>query len=133
MMWLLEKLVRIHDQLDEQLHAGFYFYILTAPSKFISNNQFIWALAILLVGLGAPLILDYLNHEMQKQEAAKVDEEKRIKTKKDYSQQLAILFMVLAYLIGFLMTLMPSFYLNFVRPWFQEAMAETEQRNLLIE
>lgn len=64
MMWLMEKLVRIHDQLDEQLHAGFYFYILTAPAKFISNNQFIWALAILLVGLGAPLILDYLNHEM---------------------------------------------------------------------
>ena len=64
MMWLFEKLVRIHDQLDEQLHAGFYFYILTAPSKFISNNQFIWALAILLVGLGAPLILDYLNHEL---------------------------------------------------------------------
>ena len=30
-VWIIEKLLRIHDQLDEQLHAGFYFYILTGP------------------------------------------------------------------------------------------------------
>ena len=38
--------------------------------------------------------------------------------KTDYSQQLALLFLVLAYVFGFFMTLMPKFYLNFVRPWF---------------
>ena len=41
---ILEKMTRMFDQLDEQLHAGFYFYILTSESTFVSNTVFACAL-----------------------------------------------------------------------------------------
>jgi Gaa1-like, GPI transamidase component len=57
-IWILEKLVRLTDQLDEQLHAGFYFYILTSPAKFVSNSVFIWPFVCLYAGLCLPIWLD---------------------------------------------------------------------------
>jgi hypothetical protein len=50
-MRFLEKIVRISDQLDEQLHAGYYFYVLTSPSRFISNSVFIWPVLFLFFGV----------------------------------------------------------------------------------
>lgn len=67
-MWIFEKLVRITDQLDEQLHAGYFFYILTSPSKFVSNTVFIWPFVCLGLGLYVPLFLRYLTHENGKEE-----------------------------------------------------------------
>lgn len=61
-IWILEKLVRIHDQLDEQLHAGFYFYILTSPSKFVSNTVFIWPFTLLVFGVCLPVWLGYISY-----------------------------------------------------------------------
>jgi hypothetical protein len=61
-MAILEKFVRITDQLDEQLHAGFYFYIIVSPSKFISNSGFIWPIVCLMFGIFVPHILEYSTH-----------------------------------------------------------------------
>ena len=36
-MRVLEIMVRGMDQLDEQLHAGYYFYIFTSTTSFIEN------------------------------------------------------------------------------------------------
>ena len=85
MIWVMEKLVRIHDQLDEQLHAGFYFYILTSPARFISNNQFLWAMTILMVGLGVPKMLEYINHELQIKRVQFDKDGKELVYPKDYS------------------------------------------------
>ena len=37
-MRMLETMIRANDQLDEQLHAGFFFYILTTTSSFVAND-----------------------------------------------------------------------------------------------
>ena len=132
MIWVMEKLVRIHDQLDEQLHAGFYFYILTSPARFISNSQFLWAMTILMVGLGVPKMLEYINHEIEIKRVRYDEKGREIIPEKDYSQPLAALFIGIAYTLGFAMTHMPQFYLNTVRPIY-EPLAETEQRDLLIK
>jgi hypothetical protein len=58
-MQVLEKVVRISDQLDEQLHAGFYFYIPTSPSKFVSNSVFIWPMVVLTIGVYFPQFMAY--------------------------------------------------------------------------
>ena len=63
MIWLLEKAVRMNDQLDESLHAGFYFYILTSSSKFISNSVFIYPLVMMIAGFAVPNFLAYSMHE----------------------------------------------------------------------
>ena len=128
MIWAMEKLVRIHDQLDEQLHAGYYFYILTGPGKFISNNQFVWAVAFMFAGLNWPLVLDYFNHEAVRERRAVANAAVQ---GEDRSKSLAVLFIATSYYLGYLMTTMPGIYLNLVRPWY-EPLAETEQRNLLI-
>lgn len=57
--------MRIHDQLDEQLHAGYYFYILTGTKKFVSNTQFIWPMACLVFGVCLPYWLVYLTYTEQ--------------------------------------------------------------------
>ena len=56
-MNMLEIMVRANDQLDEQLHAGFFFYILTSPSQFIGNEVFVWAFALMIVGISIPVVL----------------------------------------------------------------------------
>jgi Gaa1-like, GPI transamidase component len=47
-MGLMEHLFRINDQLDEQLHAGFYFYILTSKTTFVSNSTFVYPIVVIL-------------------------------------------------------------------------------------
>jgi hypothetical protein len=59
---VIERILRISDQLDEQLHAGYYFYILTSTSKFVSNSVFVWPIVLLILGLCAPFWLDYYTH-----------------------------------------------------------------------
>lgn len=49
-MGLMEQLFRVDDQLDEQLHAGYYFYLLTSKSTFVSNSGFVYPIVLILVG-----------------------------------------------------------------------------------
>ena len=122
MVWIMEKLVRINDQLDEQLHAGFYFYILTSLTRFTSNSQFIWAMALMLIGLFIPTILKFTSFEERAEKRIKdLRGEELDKIGRDLSKMLAICFLTVAYSVGYLLTNMTSFYLAF---WHQETEAE---------
>jgi hypothetical protein len=59
MMAILELTIRIFDQLDEQLHAGSYFYITIATSKFTSNALFVYPAALILFGFLVPEFIDF--------------------------------------------------------------------------
>ena len=78
-----------------------------------------------MVGLGVPKMLEYINHEVELKRTRYNAKGEEIIPEKDYSQPLAALFIAIAYSIGYLMTHMPSFYLHYVRPWY-EPLAETE-------
>jgi hypothetical protein len=54
---LLENFVRYHDQLDEQLHAGFYFFVFTSINQFVSNSISLWPLAAMMWGFFVPELL----------------------------------------------------------------------------
>jgi len=45
--------------LDESLHAGFYFYIFTSKTTFVSNANFVYPLVVLLHGYNYPMLFDY--------------------------------------------------------------------------
>lgn len=62
LMRTLEVMVRGMDQLDEQLHAGYYFYIFTSTGSFIENGQFVWGFALILVGISIPIVLHGASH-----------------------------------------------------------------------
>jgi len=59
---LMESLVRGFDQLDEQLHAGDYFYVLINASKFVNNSTFIWPAVILILSYFIPNLLDFTDY-----------------------------------------------------------------------
>ena len=59
---LMERLVRGFDQLDEQLHAGDYFYVLINSSKFVNNSIFIWPAVILILSYFIPNLLDFTDY-----------------------------------------------------------------------
>jgi hypothetical protein len=59
---MMESLVRGFDQLDEQLHAGDYFYVLINSSKFVNNSIFIWPAVILILSYFIPNLLDYTDY-----------------------------------------------------------------------
>jgi len=61
-MGLMEHLMRVNDQLDEQLHAGFYFYLLTAKGTFVSNSVFVYPVVIILLGYLIPNFIKYYEH-----------------------------------------------------------------------
>ena len=62
-MRTLEVMIRGNDQLDEQLHAGFFFYILTTTSSFVSNDQFIWGFTLAIIGVAIPVVLAGASHQ----------------------------------------------------------------------
>lgn len=101
-IWILEKLVRINDQLDEQLHAGYYFYILTSPSRFVSNSVFIWPFVCLYAGLILPIWLENTTNEERIKKS-------NIKSQANFYSKV---FMVLTYLICALISQIPSWYLS---------------------
>jgi len=59
---LMESLVRGFDQLDEQLHAGDYFYVLINASKFVNNSIFIWPAVLLILSYFLPNLLDFTDY-----------------------------------------------------------------------
>lgn len=92
-------MIHISDQLDEQLHAGYYFYILTSSSKFVSNSVFVWPLWFLVCGLFVPVWLDFYTHESNK-------------TVEDSSRRLGITFMVSAYAMCAFFSQIPNILLG---------------------
>jgi len=54
LIFSMEKLIRMHDQLDEQLHAGFYSYIMTAPNRFVSNAVSVYPVFLIFLGFLIP-------------------------------------------------------------------------------
>jgi len=102
-IWIMEKLVRINDQLDEQLHAGFFFYFLTTPAKFISNTVFIWPLLLFVYGLCFPTWLDYITFT----EKNPIDPKNRA---------FACKFLMMNYGLGALIFVLPTLYFKFKPP-----------------
>lgn len=101
---VLEKIVRISDQLDEQLHAGFYFYLLASPSKFVSNSVFMWPGVCLLLGILVPQFMAYATYISAKR--SKDD------SKGWSSQTLALVFLGLNYSMGLVFVTLPGYFLK---------------------
>lgn len=59
----LEIMTRIYDQLDEQLHAGSFFYINIGTSKFVSNSVFVYPTALVFVGFLVPVLVQIARNE----------------------------------------------------------------------
>lgn len=93
----MERLVRITDQLDEQLHAGFYFYLLTSQRTFVSNSGFVYPIVLILVGFFIFNLLGYYEH---------------YKIVKDPHLQGTFTFMGLAFGVGFITMITPRLYLE---------------------
>jgi len=106
-MRALETLVRAVDQLDEQLHAGTFQYILTSSTHFFAYDQFLWAFGFGLGGLLLPVVLQAVTHKERVKSQSK--------TRDDYSQVLAILYMLMAYGLGICFFLLPELYQRLVR------------------
>jgi len=56
---ILERLTRAFDQLDEQLHAGYYFYFLTSKAHFVSNSVFVYPVVLVIISFCVPTIFQY--------------------------------------------------------------------------
>lgn len=70
LMNLLEVLTRIFDQLDEQLHAGSYFFITIGTNKFISNTLFVYPAACIFFGFTLPALIDYSSGDISSDETS---------------------------------------------------------------
>ena len=62
MMGAIERLLRVHDQVDEQLHAGYFFFILMGKTRFVSNTYYCYPMAFILLSYFIPAILEYIDH-----------------------------------------------------------------------
>lgn len=62
MIQMMESLVRAFDHIDEQLHAGYFFYILIGPKHFVSNTEFVYPVVFLLAWYLAPALMDFFDN-----------------------------------------------------------------------
>jgi len=108
-MRTLEIMVRGNDQLDEQLHAGFFFYIFTSVGSFVENGQFVWGFALLIVGISIPIVLQGATHQ-EKVEKLRKEQCNEHGLKKDYSKVLALVYMFMVYGLGLIFSLLPDIY-----------------------
>lgn len=58
----MELTIRGHDQLDEALHAGYFFYILVGTSRFVGIDSFIYPVALTTFSHFLPVIHNYYNY-----------------------------------------------------------------------
>ena len=101
-MGLMEHLFRVNDQLDEQLHAGFYFYLLTSKTTFTSNSVFVYPIVVLLWAYFFYNCLQYyefLTFEMNGN---------------DFYLKSAFVFQGLAFALGFLTMITPGLILEYM-------------------
>lgn len=97
---LMEHLLRVNDQVDEHLHAGYYFYLLTSKATFVSNSGFVYPIVLILVGFFAPNFINYYEY--------------LTKHAGDPHAGAAASFIVLSYLLGFLYFITPNLYLEYL-------------------
>ena len=94
MLALFERLLHGFDQVDEQLHAGDYLYVLVGPHKYVNNSTFIWPAALLILAYFLPALLEFVDYcEQHKENASKGGE---------------ALFIALIYSLGFILVFMPE-------------------------
>ena len=111
----MERLLRTYDQVDEQLHAGWFFYILVGRARFISNSVFVYPVVLILLGYYLPGVLDYYDHydllkenEVKADQAADKDgEPKAAPVKKEMKMGAEVKLMCLIYCLGLLFVVMP--------------------------
>ncbi len=96
-MSLMEHLLRVNDQLDEQLHAGYYFYLLTSKGTFVSNSVFVYPIVIILLGYMIPNFIKYYEHKQVQSSSTEL---------------WAVSFIALAYAVGFLCMITPNLVLE---------------------
>ena len=94
---LMESLVRGFDQLDEQLHAGDYFYVLTNLSRFVNNSAFLWPAALLLLSYWFSHLLDFMDHTAEQS---------------DHSSGAEALFVILTHSLSFVFIFVPQIVSN---------------------
>lgn len=90
---LFERLIRGFDQVDEQLHAGDYLYVLVGPTKYVNNSTFIWPAVILILAYSLPALLDFTDY---------------CENKEDSSVGGEALFIALVYSLGFIFVFVPE-------------------------
>lgn len=91
----METIIRASDQVDEMLHAGYYFYILTGPNRFVSNSVFVYPVVILLFSYFLPAVLDYYDHL-------------EVEEKQDFKVRPEIVFVGMVYLAGLVFVNLPG-------------------------
>ena len=82
--------------MDEQIHAGFYFYLLTSKSTFVSNATFVYPIVLILLGFLFPNLLSHYNEPSV-----------------DNDLFTAIKFILLSYALGFFYLIVPNLYLEY--------------------
>ena len=58
----MELTIRGHDQLDEALHAGYFFYILVGTSRFVGIDSFIYPVALTTFSHFLPVLHNYYKY-----------------------------------------------------------------------
>ena len=107
-MSLMEKIVRIFDQLDEQLHAGFYFYLMIGTKKFVSNNEYMYPIALIFVGLLVPNVLDFYDLWDKMEEGDY--ETKAGKKKSEGTKEASLKYLGLLYFMCMMVAIIPFAY-----------------------
>lgn len=109
---LMERMVRAFDQLDEQLHAGFYFFILTSSLNFVSNGVFIYPVALVLASFGIPACIDLYQYF---EEAANDDSASESEARKAQANQVGpeLKFIGGLYSLCFMFISAPSLVVRF--------------------
>lgn len=106
-MALLEKLVRIYDQLDEQLHAGFYFYLVIGTRKFISNNEYMYPAALIFAGILIPNFFDYYETSERIEKEEEELEKKNEDHPKDIKMDQSVTFLGFLYFLCAMFAILP--------------------------
>ena len=61
-MEFMDMMLRSFDQLDEQMHSGFFTYIPTGMLNFFAYDQFNWGFSLALTGITIPVVLYSATH-----------------------------------------------------------------------
>lgn len=102
---MIDNLLRATDQVDEQLHAGYYFYILTGTGRFVSNSVFVYPVVLLLLAYFIPALIEYYELMESTQEIAILNAQTGSEVK----------FVAFAYSIGFFFVNLPILIMYLTR------------------
>jgi hypothetical protein len=99
MVRVMERLVRVTDQLDETLTKNNHFYFLTSKRTVVPYTDSVYLIVCLLVGYFVPILVGLIT---------------RKSTPSDWqSHKKAIVFFILTYGLGLFFLKIPSLYLEY--------------------